>query len=202
MVQCVVFNSSHEPLAVVSAERGLILMLEGKAIILDELPGRKFRTVKTEYPIPTSIVLKEYRKTGGKYYGMAPLNQRNLFLRDNHTCVYCERHLLDLRASEYLTRDHFLPLSRKGSDTWDNVVTACSTCNHRKDNRTHPELVTDYEHLEHELIEAMERKDVSAIKRLTPRVDLSKSLARRPQPKVPTVFEIMTKRSKRGRYQR
>lgn len=135
-VHCVVLNSSWEPLAVVSAEEGLILTLKGKAFVVESLPDRKFRTVREEYPVPTSVLLKEYRKTGSKYYGKAQLNQRNLFVRDDYTCQYCGRHVLDLKPGEYPTRDHVLPLSRKGRDEWTNVVTSCSTCNHKKDDQT------------------------------------------------------------------
>jgi 5-methylcytosine-specific restriction endonuclease McrA len=31
--------------------------------------------------------------------------------------------------------DHVKPLSRGGDHTWDNVVSACRRCNHRKGNR-------------------------------------------------------------------
>ena len=136
MLTCVVYNTSHEPLALVEAERGLVLHLEGKALILEELPDKKFRTVSTEYPVPTSIVLKEYRHTGAKYYSAAQLNQRNLFTRDDYTCQYCGRKDYELNKKEYLTRDHVLPQSRGGEDNWVNVVTCCSSCNHRKDNQT------------------------------------------------------------------
>lgn len=167
-IHCVVLNSSHEPLAVVSAEDGLVLTLKGKAIILEVHQDRTFRTVREEYPVPTQIVLKEYRKTGAKYYGKAQLNQRNLFVRDDYTCCYCGRTVLDLRASEYLTRDHVVPRSRGGQDVWTNVVTACSSCNHKKDDKS--------------LAEA--------------------EFTLRKQPKEPTVFEILMKRSKRKRHRR
>jgi hypothetical protein len=32
--------------------------------------------------------------------------------------------------------DHVLPRSRGGADTWENVTTACLSCNVRKGNRT------------------------------------------------------------------
>jgi len=32
--------------------------------------------------------------------------------------------------------DHLLPRSRGGETTWENVVTACRTCNMRKGDRT------------------------------------------------------------------
>ena len=38
----------------------------------------------------------------------------------------------DETLSEFLTRDHVTPLSLGGSNSWENVVTACSTCNNRK----------------------------------------------------------------------
>src|SRR5690348_4157221 len=104
---CTVYNASHEPLAIVEAERGLVLYLEGKAMIIEELPEKKFRSVREEFPVPTRIVLKEYRKTGAKYYGEADFNQRNLFIRDGYTCQYCGRHASKLHPrKEYLTRDH------------------------------------------------------------------------------------------------
>jgi hypothetical protein len=64
-----------------------------------------------------------------------PLGHNNqlLFRRDRHLCAYCGGRF----APEGLTRDHVIPLSRRGTDVWENVVTACKSCNHvRKRNRT------------------------------------------------------------------
>lgn len=61
-----------------------------------------------------------------------PLNNRELFLRDAHLCLYCG----DQFSVGQLTRDHVKPLSRGGRDCWSNVVTACRACNTRKGNRT------------------------------------------------------------------
>jgi hypothetical protein len=61
-----------------------------------------------------------------------PLNNRELFRRDHHTCGYCGGEFNFLR----LTRDHIKPVSRGGRDTWMNVVTACRHCNGIKRNRT------------------------------------------------------------------
>ena len=60
-----------------------------------------------------------------------PLNNRELFRRDGHTCMYC----LSQFSDKHLTRDHVIPRSRGGTDCWTNVVTACSACNQRKDNK-------------------------------------------------------------------
>lgn len=67
----------------------------------------------------------------GKNY-VPPLNNRTLFKRDNYICLYCGDRF---RHSE-LSRDHVTPLSMKGTDTWNNVVTACKRCNNHKAGRT------------------------------------------------------------------
>ena len=61
-----------------------------------------------------------------------PLNNRELFRRDQHLCAYCGGEFSFVR----LTRDHIRPVSRGGGDTWMNVVTACRHCNGLKRNRT------------------------------------------------------------------
>ncbi|MCG6873160.1 MAG: HNH endonuclease [Gammaproteobacteria bacterium] len=57
-----------------------------------------------------------------------PLNNRALFARDGHLCLYCGEHF----AISDLSRDHVRPLSRGGRDQWNNVVTACRRCNNHK----------------------------------------------------------------------
>ena len=61
-----------------------------------------------------------------------PLSNRELFHRDRHICAYCGREL----STQRLTRDHVVPLSRGGRDTWTNVVAACMACNQKKGGRT------------------------------------------------------------------
>lgn len=55
-----------------------------------------------------------------------------LFARDAQLCLYCG---LQFPRSQ-LTRDHVVPISKGGRDTWENVVSACFPCNSRKRNRT------------------------------------------------------------------
>ena len=73
------------------------------------------------------------RKTAKLY--TPPLNNKALFKRDNYLCLYCGERF---RHSE-LTRDHVTPISLKGTDTWNNVVTACKRCNNYKAGYT-PDL--------------------------------------------------------------
>lgn len=64
--------------------------------------------------------------------GVPTLTNRTLFQRDRHLCLYCGRQF----APAQLTRDHVFPASRGGRSVWENCVTACRTCNQRKDDRT------------------------------------------------------------------
>jgi hypothetical protein len=63
--------------------------------------------------------------------GVPPLTNEALFRRDLNVCLYCGQTFPDGE----LTRDHVVPLSRRGRDIWDNVVAACKRCNHHKGNR-------------------------------------------------------------------
>jgi 5-methylcytosine-specific restriction endonuclease McrA len=58
------------------------------------------------------------------------LTKREILRRDNHTCQYCGQH------SARLTVDHVTPRRLGGNQWWDNLVAACSGCNHRKGGRT------------------------------------------------------------------
>ncbi len=61
-----------------------------------------------------------------------PLNNRELFRRDQHICLYCGKQTTEKK----LTRDHILPVAKGGKNSWSNVITACKKCNTRKGCRT------------------------------------------------------------------
>lgn len=62
--------------------------------------------------------------------GTPALTNARLFRRDDYMCLYCGQVL----SAGLLTRDHIVPVSAGGQDSWENVATACRPCNHRKDN--------------------------------------------------------------------
>ena len=55
-----------------------------------------------------------------------------LFRRDRYTCAYCGHQL----PPELLEREHIVPSSKGGLDTWMNVVASCRPCNQRKADRS------------------------------------------------------------------
>ncbi len=60
------------------------------------------------------------------------LSNRTLFRRDDNFCMYCGNQFPDA----LLTRDHVIPVSHGGDNTWQNVVAACQRCNNHKGGRT------------------------------------------------------------------
>jgi 5-methylcytosine-specific restriction endonuclease McrA len=130
--RCVVLNSTYEPLDILSSKRAINLILKGKAMVVEEHPMHMICSESMAIRLPTTIVLKKYVKGRKVYTAHAALTQKNLFSRDNYTCQYCNRHKTQLKSFEFLTRDHIHPESKGGPDTWENLVTACSTCNNKK----------------------------------------------------------------------
>ena len=59
------------------------------------------------------------------------LANRKLFARDRCVCAYCGGRF----DEDALTREHIVPVSRGGHDTWMNCITACRACNGHKGNR-------------------------------------------------------------------
>ncbi len=59
------------------------------------------------------------------------LANTKLFARDRQLCAYCGGRF----HSDELTREHIVPVSRGGTDSWMNCITACRSCNGRKGNR-------------------------------------------------------------------
>lgn len=78
------------------------------------------------------IVASRGHARPGSYEPAPALTNTALFARDRHLCLYCGQHF----HKTHLTRDHVLPLSKRGLDEWENVVSACLHCNVRKGNRT------------------------------------------------------------------
>jgi len=59
------------------------------------------------------------------------LTNRTLFARDCNICGLCGNHF----GNHSLSREHIVPKSRGGEDTWENCITACKSCNQRKGNK-------------------------------------------------------------------
>ena len=121
-----VLNQNYQPLNVCGVRRALVLLLHEKAQMLENGRG-EFHTATFSYPIPSVIRLHHMVK---RPVFTRRLSRREIFWRDGYTCQYCGK------ATREPTLDHVMPRVRGGTHTWENVVTACVPCNHRKASRT------------------------------------------------------------------
>ena len=126
MQQVLVLNASYEPLNVTTVRRAHVLVFKGKAEVVEEL-GQPLHSATDTYPWPHVIRLIAYVRVPRAV--QRKISRRALFARDGWRCVYCGT------ASGRLTLDHIVPRSRGGESVWENVVTACAPCNHKKGNR-------------------------------------------------------------------
>jgi len=133
MEKTLLLNASTEPLTFVSVKRAMILVLKEKAEIVEHHVEKRIHSERQEFPYPVVIRLLTYVKIPRRFRGI--VTNTLLFARDFYTCQYCGRKRNELKKGERLTREHVKPISRGGADSWDNVVTACSICNHKKGNR-------------------------------------------------------------------
>ncbi|GMR07311.1 MAG: HNH endonuclease [Gammaproteobacteria bacterium] len=82
--------------------------------------------------IDVNSIIATYGRSNARKHGhhdyVPPLNNRALFKRDAHLCLYCGKKFSD----HDLSRDHVTPISRGGEDNWSNVVAACKRCNNHK----------------------------------------------------------------------
>lgn len=121
-----VLNQNYEPLNVCTLKRAVVLVFSEKAEILDAYDAQLHST-SNSYDAPS--VIRLYRMIL-KPRARVKLSRREVFERDGHICQYCGKRGGDL------TIDHIIPRSRGGKHTWENVVTACRSCNHRKGGRS------------------------------------------------------------------
>jgi len=132
-VGCLALNASFEPLTIIPARRAVRLVLDGKAEILEKDGTRRFRSETRIVPCPAVIRLVRYVHVPRRF--RRQVTNTVLFARDDYSCQYCGKHKKELRGRQFLTRDHIVPLSHGGDNTWENVVTSCSPCNNRKGDR-------------------------------------------------------------------
>jgi len=122
----------------VPMRRALRLVIDGKAEIIEADQDKVVRSERLTMPRPAVIRLTKFIHVPRRF--RRQVTNTFLFARDRYRCQYCGRHATELKLREALTRDHLIPLSRGGTNDWNNVVTACSPCNTRKGNRLPEEI--------------------------------------------------------------
>ena len=139
--KCLVLNSNYTPLTIIDWKKACVWAVKhdfnskiGVEIIDFYKDDFIAGTNNRKYPIPAVVKTIKYFRINNY---RVKFSRKNLFIRDNYTCQYCN----DRYDISYLTYDHVIPKSvwdnQIGSPTsWTNIVTACINCNRKKRNRT------------------------------------------------------------------
>ncbi len=114
---------SYYPLSLCSWQNAI------KAVFLDRVSvienyDKEVNSPTTSYKLPSVVALKDFIVPQRR----PAFTRFNVFLRDNFTCQYCH----EIFSANELTFDHLVPKCLNGKTTWDNVVSACTSCNLKK----------------------------------------------------------------------
>lgn len=121
-----VLNQNYEPLNICRVRRAVVLVCEGKAEMLENGTGF-IHSTGNSFSIPSVIRLERMIKRPRPRRKMTRVE---IFNRDHYICQYCGRE------NRHLTLDHVIPRHQGGEHTFENVVTACNSCNRHKAGRT------------------------------------------------------------------
>jgi 5-methylcytosine-specific restriction endonuclease McrA len=130
MSNALVLNATFEPLQIVSWQKAIQLLFQGKVEVIEE-SEREIRTVSFTIKIPAVLRLLNFVPLKNKKE-LVRFSRSNVFLRDQYRCQYCNKK----PNASLLTLDHVIPIVQGGEKSWKNIVTACKPCNQKKGGRT------------------------------------------------------------------
>jgi len=139
--KCLLLNADYSPLKLIGWQKAMVWSMKfhqdhNYAIKIMQYYRDKFiqGTSNKQYPVPLIAKTIQYFNI---YNRSLKFSRHNLFIRDNYTCQYCGNNF----HYNELTYDHVIPKSKfisgpTHATSWENVTTACVTCNRKKSNRT------------------------------------------------------------------
>ena len=128
MSRTLVLDPGYQPHRIISWQRAVTMLFEGKVEVIEEY-DEDIRSVSVTIKMPA--VVRLLRAVRGRKKAVK-FSRINVMTRDKFRCQYCG-HRLPMSKLNY---DHVVPRSRGGRTVWENIVTACYPCNDRKGGRT------------------------------------------------------------------
>lgn len=139
--KCLLLNCDYSPLSIIDWKKAVIWSVKYNKNskfsieIIEHYPDQYIQCVGHKIPVPCVAKTSTYYNVYNT--NIVKFSRRNLFIRDNYTCQYCNNKF----NIDKLTYDHVIPKARfkhnrQSCTTWNNVVTSCLKCNSHKGNRT------------------------------------------------------------------
>ena len=94
------------PLSTINWQQGIKVYFLGKVSVLRSYKKWWCRSQHLAIPMPSVVMMLNYRKPTGK----VNFTRRNIYLRDNYHCQYCNKKF----GQEQLTIDHVIPKCKGG----------------------------------------------------------------------------------------
>ena len=130
MEQTLVLNATYEPLRIVSWQKAITMLFQGKVEVI-AVYDREIRGVTVRVKLPSVLRLLRHVRMK-RPFADVPFSRANVYARDDHRCQYCAEAF----PTAELTFDHVVPVAQGGRKDWENIVTCCIPCNRRKGGRT------------------------------------------------------------------
>jgi 5-methylcytosine-specific restriction endonuclease McrA len=113
-------------MGIVSGYRGVNLVLQGKAVSLDD-SNLVIRSPELQLAVPYVVRLSYYVNIQNLKTRI-PFSRKGVMARDGGKCAYC--------GKTANTIDHIVPKSKGGENSYQNCVASCMKCNSHKSNRS------------------------------------------------------------------
>jgi 5-methylcytosine-specific restriction endonuclease McrA len=125
MGQVLLLDSNFQPLALISLQKAVRLLVKEKVEVLKE--AKKVLHGNMLFP----EVVRLLKSIAHIYKREIPWNKGNTFIRDGYECQYCGVKL----TAKTATVDHIKPVSKGGKNSWLNTTTSCKKCNNDKGDK-------------------------------------------------------------------
>src|SRR5512145_3094011 len=103
MERTLLLNSTFEPLKIISWQRAITLLTQGKVEVID-FHDRQVRGISVTFRLPSILRLLKVVKVR-RASREVRFSRANIYLRDKYSCQYCgAKH-----PAEDLTFDHVIP---------------------------------------------------------------------------------------------
>lgn len=131
--QVLVLDGALQPVSRISWETAMKLYVTDKIEVVRFYKDKIVRSARKEWKVPAVVkIITGFLVTNKK---RIKFSRENVYARDGYSCQYCGIRFEKGQHRE-MTWDHVVPRAQGGVTKWDNVTTACFSCNQKKGNRT------------------------------------------------------------------